>query len=186
MNEKLSKVLKVCMEILVYILMAAIMIALALWALLAIGNRIAHADVDDQGPASIMQAATASAPAVRLTPPTTTTIPAFATDCDEMSWYRTQWGLPEVFDRIGWRESNCRNEDGVRTFCCYGWWQNYISSHLSSQSLYRDRIIDECGVTSYRDINSDTPEDKWRQACVTWVVYSVERSLGRSGTGPWQ
>ena len=105
--------------------------------------------------------------------------PEGLSNCDEMKFYREQWGLPERFDAIGWRESNCRNEDGVKTFCCYGYWQNYISSHLSRQSAYRQRILTECQTDGYEDINSDTPEDKQRQACVTKVVYSI------SGYSPW-
>lgn len=100
-------------------------------------------------------------------------------DCAEMSFYRKQAGLPERFDALGWRESNCRNEDGVRTFCCYGYWQNYISSHLSRNSQYRTRIINECQVTKADDINSDDPVEKQRQACVTKVVYDI------SGLRPW-
>lgn len=130
---------------------------------------------------TVPMVATATKPAVRISPPAL----LFANDCAEMDYYRTEAGLPEIFDKIGWRESNCRNEDGVRTWCCYGYWQNYIASHLDSQSAYRERIIADCGVTSYRDVNSDTPEDKKRQACVTFVVYSIERELGRSGLGPW-
>lgn len=122
------------------------------------------------------ESATAHEVAVRTSPPA----PQFGGDrCAEMSFYREQAGLPARFDTIGYRESRCRNEDSVRTFCCYGWWQNFISSHLSTQSAYRDRIINECGVTSYRDINSDTPDDKYRQACVTYVVWSI------SGLSPW-
>lgn len=126
---------------------------------------------------------TASRPAVRLTPVVATGVPpvppvSAESACDEMSRYRQAAGLPDVFDQIGRRESNCRNEDGVRTFCCYGYWQNYISSHLRSPG-YRDRIVDECGVTGFDDINSDTPDDKRRQACVTFVVYDV------SGLSPW-
>jgi peptidoglycan hydrolase-like protein with peptidoglycan-binding domain len=101
-------------------------------------------------------------------------------DCDEMRFYRVQAGLPDVFDGLGWRESNCRNEDGVRTFCCYGYWQNYITSHLSRQSAYRQPIIERCQVSGADDINSDVPLDKQRQACVTAVVYSI------SGLSPWR
>jgi hypothetical protein len=101
-------------------------------------------------------------------------------NCAEMRFYREQWGLPAEFDGIGWRESNCRNEDSVRTFCCYGYWQNYITSHLSRWSAYRQRIIEQCQVTGADDINSDTPLDKQRQACVTAVVFSI------SGFSPWK
>lgn len=106
--------------------------------------------------------------------------PAGLSDCEEMTFYREQWGLPDVFDALGWRESNCRNEESVHTFCCWGYWQNYISSHLSRQSEYRQRIIDECQVTRREDVDSDTPIDKQRQACVTAVVYQI------SGLSPWR
>lgn len=105
--------------------------------------------------------------------------PEGLSDCDEMKFYREQVGLPDVFDRLGWRESNCRNEDGVRTFCCYGYWQNYISSHLSKYSQYRTRIIEECKVSGKDDINSDVPLEKQKQACVTKVLYDI------SGLKPW-
>jgi hypothetical protein len=96
-----------------------------------------------------------------------------------MTFYRQQAGLPDVFDSLGYRESRCRNEDSVRTFCCYGYFQNYISSHLSRQSAYRDRIITECQVHGADDINSDNPLEKQKSACVTAVVYSI------SGLRPW-
>ena len=86
--------------------------------------------------------------ALRIDPPeqtTTTTLPSglwdlpYAPDglsnCDEMNWYRVQWGLPDRFAALGWRESNCRNEDSVRTFCCHGYWQLYVSLHLSDWRL---------------------------------------------------
>lgn len=101
-------------------------------------------------------------------------------NCDEMTYYRQQWGLPDEFDALGWRESNCRNEESVHTFCCWGYWQHYISSHLSRYSAYRSRIINDCQVTGRTDIDSDFPLDKQKQACVTAVVYSI------SGFSPWR
>ena len=106
--------------------------------------------------------------------------PEGLSNCDEMKFYREQAGLPDVFDALGWRESNCRNEDGVRTFCCYGYWQNYISSHLSRYSAYRTHILSDCQVDGADDINSDDPLEKQKQACVTAVVYSI------SGLSPWR
>jgi len=101
-------------------------------------------------------------------------------NCDEMMFYADQAGLPhDKFLALGWRESNCRNEDSVRTFCCYGYWQNYISSHLSRQSAYRMPIIEGCKVTGADDINSDVPIEKQKQACVTAVLYRI------SGLSPW-
>lgn len=99
--------------------------------------------------------------------------------CDDARFYREQWGLPEVFDQIVYRESRCRNDESVHTFCCWSRYQHYISSHLSRQSAYRQRIIDECGVTRREDIDSNIPIDKQRAACVTAVVYQI------SGLSPW-
>lgn len=97
--------------------------------------------------------------------------PAGLSDCAEMTFYRVQWGLPAQFDKIGWRESNCRNEDGVKTFCCYGYWQLYVSLFLKDHRMKSKMAA--CGVSSYVDINSDTPLDKQRQACVAAALYGV-------------
>ena len=99
-------------------------------------------------------------------------MPEFASDCEEMSWYRADVGLPAVFDRIGWRESNCRNEDGVHTSCCYGWWQIH-RMHMGGEFGRR------CGAWSVNDINSDTPGDKRRQACAAKLLYDM------AGLSPW-
>lgn len=115
--------------------------------------------------------------------------PAGMTGCDEMNFYRAQWGLPERFGDyprtgskskwgLGWRESNCRND--VSTYCCYGYWQNYISSHLSAQSLYRQPIQETCQAFSKWDIYGNDPLQKQKQACVTAIVYAI------SGLSPWR
>jgi hypothetical protein len=130
----------------------------------------------DLPPEGINVAATVEAPAVRLDPPASVeSLPAVApeglTDCAEMSWYRQRAGLPARFDQLGWRESNCRNEDGVRTSCCYGWWQLNVGLHLRDHRL-TDRYR-TCGVNSYTDVNSDTPGDKLRQACAARALFDV-------------
>ena len=104
-------------------------------------------------------------------PATQPAAPSFASDCDEMSWYRARVGLPARFDQIGWRESNCRNEDGVHTSCCHGWWQLNVSLHLRDHRL-ADRYA-ACGIDSYTDVNSDNPDDKRRQACAAKALYDV-------------
>lgn len=127
--------------------------------------------------------ATATEPAVRLDPPTTTTTtvptglwgrpfaPEGLGNCDEMNFYRVQWGLPERFSALGWRESNCRNEDGVHTFCCYGYWQMYTSMHLRDHRLAPK--MEACGVSSYTDLNSDNPLEKQKQACAAKALFDV-------------
>lgn len=122
------------------------------------------------------------APAVRVDPPDPPApepVGAGLTGCEEMTAYRIAAGLPDQFDAIGYRESRCRNDVTSSTGCCHGWWQNYISSHLSRQSAYRDRIINECGVNSVADIKGLTDAQKRGQACVTFVVWSI------SGMSPW-
>ena len=88
-----------------------------------------------------------------------------------MSWYRARAGLPARFDQLGWRESNCRNEDGVRTRCCVGWWQLNVSLHLQDSRLVSR--YHACGVDSYTDVNSDNPDDKRRQACAAKALFDV-------------
>lgn len=97
--------------------------------------------------------------------------PSSLDGCDEMSWYRQQFGLPARFDQIGWRESNCRNEDGVHTSCCWSYWQLWVTLHLRDHRLAEPYAA--CGVDHYDDINSDTPLDKQRATCAAAAVYTV-------------
>lgn len=102
--------------------------------------------------------------------------------CEEMNFYRVQAGLPDRFDAIGYRESRCQNDAKSTTaigVCCVGFWANYISSHLSSQSAYRPFIIAFCGVTGRADIYGPDPLQKQKSACVTKVVFDI------SGYSPW-
>lgn len=137
------------------------------------------------GPATLasLQSAVRLNNATQATPATTSLglrglpfAPPGLSDCDEMKFYRQQAGLPDVFDRLGWRESNCRNEDGVHTSCCFGYWQLH-KDHV--RSGYADRWRRECGITSYADFNSDSPIEKQRQACGAFVLYDM------SGLTPW-
>lgn len=124
---------------------------------------------------------TGSVPAVRVTPKAPQSpAPSGGDACAEMSGYRQAAGLPEQFDAIGYRESRCRNDVTSSTGCCFGWLQNFLSSHLSNQSAYRDRIINECGVTKVADIRGNSDAQKRGQMCVTFVVYSI------SGLAPWR
>jgi hypothetical protein len=104
--------------------------------------------------------------------------PQALTGCDEMSYYRAQWGLPASFDTLGWRESGCRNEETVRTFCCYGYWQLYISTFVRDLRA-GPRLAAECSVYSSVDVDGNNPADKQRQACAAAVMYSIQ------GVGAW-
>jgi hypothetical protein len=145
-----------------------------------VNGLVVDGDVGTQTIGSLRAAepATASAPAKRLNPPAPVVTSA-GPDCAEMSEYRKAAGLPEQFDSIGYRESRCDN--GVGNSCCFGWWANYLSSHLSRASAYRERIVGECGVTSSArsEIQGDSDAQKKAQACVTYVVWSI------SGMSPW-
>ena len=108
--------------------------------------------------------------------------------CADMSGFRQAAGLPDVFDAIGYREGGCRNDSVSRTGCCVGYWQNFISSHLSRSSAYRDRIINDCGVTGRNDILGNSDAQKAAQACVTFVVWDVTRercNFQCDGMSPW-
>jgi hypothetical protein len=101
-------------------------------------------------------------------------------DCDEMNWYRRDAGLPDTFSRIGWRESNCRNEDGVRTSCCHGYWQMWTELHMRDHRIAPKMTA--CGVATFHDLNSDTPEDKKRQACAAKALYDTVGDSAWSAT----
>lgn len=134
----------------------------------------------DLPPEGVVVPADASATAERgtqaqmtetLPPPAAAPVATNLSNCEEMAMYRASVGLPARFDQIGWRESNCRNEDGVHTSCCYGWWQLNVSLHLRDHRLAPRYAA--CGVDSYTDVNSDTPDDKRRQACAAKALFDV-------------
>lgn len=136
----------------------------------------------------IDQPAEAVRVAERVTSPSTTTTipyptgvnglpfaPYYLTGCDEFNFYRVQFGLPDRFSALAYRESRCTND--VRTSCCFGYLQLYVSLHLKDH-----RTVDgvhACGVYSYEDINDNTPLDKQRNVCEAAVVFSVV------GYAPW-
>lgn len=88
-----------------------------------------------------------------------------------MSFYRQQWGLPAVFDRIGERESNCRQELGVHTGCCWGWFQLDLSLHLRDTRLIEP--YHDCGVYSRFDADGPEPIEKQRHACAAAALYRL-------------
>jgi hypothetical protein len=97
--------------------------------------------------------------------------PEHLTGCEEFDFYRAQVGLPERFNGIAWRESNCRNEPGVRTFCCHGYLQLYVDMHLKDHRLAP--LYADCGITAISDINQNTPLSKQKQLCGAAALYSV-------------
>jgi hypothetical protein len=103
--------------------------------------------------------------------------PFWMTGCEEFKFYRLQTALPSQFDGIAWRESNCRNEDAVRTSCCHGYLQLNASLHVQDHRV-RDKYH-ACGVYGNSDINSDNPADKQRHLCAAAALYQV------MGTQPW-
>lgn len=97
--------------------------------------------------------------------------PEGLSDCEEMAFYRIQAGLPDRFQQLGWRESNCRNEEGVRTFCCYGYWQMYFTMHVSDHQ--GGQVYVRCEVDEVSDYNGDTPLDKQKQACTAKGIFEL-------------
>lgn len=142
--------------------------------------------------------AIATVGAVRLNPPEPPApvgiwgqpfAPEGLSDCDEMNFYRLQWGLPDQFSDqprsgsrskwgYGWRESNCRNEEGVRTYCCYGYWQLYFNQHMEDHRMGPRYAA--CEIDEISDYNGDEPLDKQKQACAAAALYEVD------GLSPWK
>lgn len=104
--------------------------------------------------------------------------PEGATECQEMAYYRQQFGLPTTFDAIGWRESNCKNYVTSPTDCCRGYLQLDIVLHLRDHRLGW-RYRDNCGVFGISDAFGDTPGAKQRHMCAAKQLYDV------LGTQPW-
>ena len=135
-----------------------------------------HADTDHP----IRDPATGLMVATRLNPPPPPPVwptgiyglpiaPFGLSACGEMMYYARQFGLPNQFEGIGWRESNCRNEDGVHTSCCWGYWQMH-QMHFP---------MPECSINSYRDMNSNDPFEKQKSACSAAQLYK------EAGLSPW-
>jgi len=103
--------------------------------------------------------------------------PFWLDGCEEFRWYADQFGLPKFFDGIAWRESNCRNEDSVRTSCCHGYLQLNANLHVRDHRLAGPYAA--CGVFGNEDINSDNPADKQRHLCAATALYN------EMGTQPW-
>lgn len=104
-------------------------------------------------------------------PAPTTTALTFADACAEMSWYRAQAGLPERFDKIGWRESRCIADPTVRTTCCVGQSQLWVALHLRDHRLAP--LYAACGITSEYDVDGPQPEELQRHWCAAAAVYNT-------------
>lgn len=95
-------------------------------------------------------------------------LPECEARCEEMQFYRIQAGLPDIFDRMGFGESSCKNT--IENSCCHGYFQIH--------ELYWYNVP-QCGVTNIYDLQGDEPIKKQRNACVAKVVYDT------SGCGAW-
>lgn len=121
--------------------------------------------------------------AVRATPPSDTSGGFFPPDgmslCDEMSWYRQQAGLPEAFDRIGVRESGCRNDAPPLSSVARryrGWWSVGVM-HITNR-VYGPGAA-ACGINDESDYYGTSPSQKRASACFAKVLYD------NSGMQPW-
>jgi len=88
-----------------------------------------HADVEHQGPLSIMTTATASVPAVRVDPPQTIPVIPAVDNRTVEQMIRDVW--PDELEtralKIAHRES--RYVPTAHTWCCYGVFQLYLTMH---------------------------------------------------------
>lgn len=105
--------------------------------------------------------------------------PGGLSGCDEMEWFRRDVGLPDIFDSIGWRESNCQN-DARPTLpaasCCRGWWAIH-KSNIRAPGYKAGAAA--CGITTESDYYGNSFEQKRASACFAKVLYDV------SGLTPW-
>lgn len=116
-------------------------------------------------------------PSVQVTEPPKS--PGGLNGCDEMSWYRRQAGLPDVFDSIGFRESRCQNDARPSlpaASCCRGWWAIH-RSNIRAPGYAAGAAA--CGITTELDYYGVSPEQKRASACFARVLYDV------SGMTPW-
>lgn len=105
--------------------------------------------------------------------------PGGLSGCDEMSWYRQQAGLPDVFDSIGFRESRCQNDARPSlpaASCCRGWWAIH-RSNIRAPGYAAGAAA--CGITSESDYYGTSRDQKRASACFARVLYDV------SGMTPW-
>lgn len=124
----------------------------------------AHADVEHQGPLTVLvTGATVSAPAVRVVIPLPP--PPLPRTTQEM--IRDVWpdNLEERALRIAYRES--RYQCCVRTFCCFGVFQIYLSVHRE--------WLNEMGIYTKEDLYDPLTNIK-----AAYHLYELD------GWSPWQ
>jgi hypothetical protein len=100
--------------------------------------------------------------------------PGWLHGCDQMMFYARQFGLPEHFSRVGWRESRCRND--VSNGSHYGYLQINVNLHLRDHRT-GPRYRQECGINGIDDIFGNSPIQRQRQMCAGAVIY---QTVGRS------
>jgi hypothetical protein len=98
-------------------------------------------------------------------------------DCADAQFYRIQFGLPERFDRLAWRESRCTNT--AHTYCCWGYLQLHVYLHLRDPRIGW-RYRETCQVFSRHDIFGDSPLAKQKQMCAVKQLFDVV------GLSPWR
>lgn len=121
-------------------------------------------------------------PAIQLTEPPpapTTTIPtglwglplapSDLDGCNEFKFYRTQFGLPERFDKIAYRESRCTNTPISATGCCVG----YLQIHWINFNDHR--MIEPAAAceATWENIRGNDPYSKQRQVCMAAAMYAT-------------
>ena len=136
--------------------------------------------------ASLQQAVRVSPPAPPVpiidSSPSSSDIPEFLNDCDEMNYFRKLVGLPEQFSDQprtgpksswgwGWRESNCKNDAPPsipEAACCRGYWAIH-KSNITAPG-YRAGAA-ACGIKTEWDYYGDSYEQKLASACFAKVLW---------------
>lgn len=122
----------------------------------------------------ITMAALGGAPATRVPAGP----PPGSSPCQRMDWWIDHVGLPDDFHRIGRRESGPLCDNAAANACCFGWFQNFFTSHMRSPGYLPG--IRACGIDSLDDVWGANPRAEAGQACMTKALYDV------SGLRPWR
>lgn len=123
--------------------------------------------------------------------------PPTSTGCDEMNFYRIEFGLPDRFSDqprtgpkrqmgIGFRESSCNNTliNRESTPCCGGYFQ-IGWGNISAPGYAAAGIWSYCEITRASDYIGDTPLQKQKSACAASGLYNYHVLNGPYGTWPW-